>query len=112
MSPELIGILGVGGGLAILMLGLFVWLRSDVGEIRRAVDSLRGRDVGDLRERMARVETLLGGRDGQRSREAIGRILERRRGRPVLSDEEIRSARRDGRVEAASISPVSRSVRP
>ena len=55
MSPELIGILGVGGGLAILMLGLFAWLRSDVGEIRRDVASLRGRDVGDLRERMARV---------------------------------------------------------
>ena len=34
---------------------------------------------------------------GQRSREAIGRILERRRGRPALSDEEIRAARLDGR---------------
>ena len=63
MSPELIGILGVGGGLAILMLGLFAWLRSNVGEIRHDVASLRGRDVGDLRERMARVETLLGGHD-------------------------------------------------
>ena len=56
MSPELIGILGVGGGLAILMLGLFAWLRSDVSELRR--------DVASLRERMARVETLLGGHDG------------------------------------------------
>lgn len=33
----------------------------------------------------------------ERSRAAIDRILERRRGRPVLSDEEIRRARRDGR---------------
>ena len=33
----------------------------------------------------------------ERSRVAIDRILERRRGRPVLSDEEIRRARRDGR---------------
>ena len=48
--------------------------------------------IADLmREAVERV------RDGQRSRRAIGRILERRRGRPVLSDEEIRSARTDGR---------------
>ena len=33
----------------------------------------------------------------ERSRVAIDRILERRRGRPVLPDEEIRRARRDRR---------------
>ena len=44
-----------------------------------------------MREAVERV------RSGQRSREAIGRILERRRGRPVLSDGEIRAARPDGR---------------
>ena len=48
--------------------------------------------IADLmREAVERV------RSGQRSREAIGRILERRRGRPVLSEEEIRAARLDGR---------------
>ena len=48
--------------------------------------------IADLmREAVERV------RSGKRSREAIGRILERRRGRPVLSDEEIRAARLDGR---------------
>ena len=48
--------------------------------------------IADLmREAVERV------RSGQRSREAIGRILERRRGRPILSDEEIRAARLDGR---------------
>lgn len=48
--------------------------------------------IADLmREAIERV------RSGQRSREAIGRILERRRGRPVLSDEEVRAARLDGR---------------
>ena len=47
--------------------------------------------AGLMREAVERV------RSGQRSREAIGRILERRRGRPVLSDEEIRAARLDGR---------------
>ena len=48
--------------------------------------------IADLmREAVERV------RSGERSREAIGRILERRRARPVLSDEEIRSARLDGR---------------
>ncbi len=48
--------------------------------------------IADLmREAIERV------RSGQRSREAIGRILERRRGRPILSDEEVRAARLDGR---------------
>ena len=48
--------------------------------------------IADLmREAVERV------RNGQRSRQAIGRILERRRGRPILFDEDIRSARRDGR---------------
>ena len=48
--------------------------------------------IADLmREAVERV------RSGQRSREAIGRILERRRGRPVLSDEEVRAARLYGR---------------
>ena len=48
--------------------------------------------IADLmREAVERV------RSGERSREAIGRILDRRRGRPVLSDEEIRSARLNGR---------------
>lgn len=48
--------------------------------------------IADLmREAVERV------RSGERSREAIGRILERRRGRPALSDEEIQSARRYGR---------------
>ena len=47
--------------------------------------------AGLMREAVDRV------RSGERSREAIGRILERRRGRPVLSDEELRSARLDGR---------------
>ena len=48
--------------------------------------------IADLmREAIERV------RSGQRSREAIGRILERRCGRPVLSDEEIRAARLDWR---------------
>ena len=48
--------------------------------------------IADLmREAVERV------RSGERSREAIGRILERRRGRPVLSSEEFRAARLDGR---------------
>ena len=49
--------------------------------------------IADLmREAVERVQSE------QRSRAAIGRILERQRGRPVLSDEEIRSARVDGRA--------------
>ena len=59
-------------------------------------ETFKGRNksavVADLmREAVERV------RRRERSRVAIDRILERRRGRPVLPDEEIRRARRDGR---------------
>lgn len=59
-------------------------------------ETFKGRNksavVADLmREAVERV------RRRERSRAAIDRILERRRGRPVLPDEEIRRARRDGR---------------
>lgn len=59
-------------------------------------ETFKGRNksavVADLmREAVERV------RRREWSRVAIDRILERRRGRPVLPDEEIRRARRDGR---------------
>ena len=48
--------------------------------------------IADLmREAVERI------RSGERSREATGRILERRHGRPVWSSEELRAARLDGR---------------
>ena len=59
-------------------------------------EAFKGRNksavIADLmREAVERVRLR------EHSRVAIGRILERRRGRPALSDEEIRSARIDGR---------------
>lgn len=59
-------------------------------------EAFKGRNksavIADLmREAVERV------RRREQSRVAIGRILERRGGRPVLSDEEIRRARHDGR---------------
>ena len=32
MSPELIGIISVGAGMAVLLVGLFAWLRQDIKE--------------------------------------------------------------------------------
>ena len=54
MTPELIGTLGVGVGLATLILATTV----------PALRELR-RDVGDLRERMARLEGLFEGFTGR-----------------------------------------------
>lgn len=59
----------IGGFLALatLMIGLFAWLRQDMGELRREIgglrremDGLRG-EIAELRERMARLEGLLDG---------------------------------------------------
>ena len=54
MTPELIGIITVGAALAGLILGF-------VGPALREL----GRDVGDLRERMARIEGLVEGLTGR-----------------------------------------------
>ena len=40
MSPELIGIISVGAGLAVLFVGLFAWLRQDMKE--------QGRDLRNM----------------------------------------------------------------
>jgi len=52
----------IGGFLALatLMIGLFAWLRQDMGELRREIAELRG-EIAELRERMARLEGLLDG---------------------------------------------------
>ena len=59
----------IGGFLALatLMIGLFAWLRQDMGELRREIGGLRGEmdglrgEIAELRERMARLEGLLDG---------------------------------------------------
>ena len=49
----------IGGFLALatLMIGLFAWLRQDMGELRHEIGDLRG-EIAELRERMARLEGL------------------------------------------------------
>ena len=78
MSAELIAIISMGLGLAVLVVGLFAWLRADVAalrnEIREEFSGIRGEigglrgeitelrgEVTQLRERMAHLEGLLEG---------------------------------------------------
>ena len=49
-----------GIALAALNIGLFAWLRSDVQGLRQEVHQ-HGRQIGSLRERMAKLEGLLAG---------------------------------------------------
>lgn len=53
MSGEIIAIVTVGVTLAGLMIGLFAWMRQDIQQMES--------QIGDLRERMARLEGLLDG---------------------------------------------------
>ena len=57
-----------------LVIALFAWLRTDVRELRREMNSRfdeAGRQIGDLRERMARLEGALEGfLAGRRDRDA------------------------------------------
>ena len=57
-----------------LVIALFAWLRTDVRELRREMNSRfdeAGREIGDLRERMARLEGALEGFvAGRRDRDA------------------------------------------
>ena len=48
MSPELIGIFGVGATLFFAQIAIWRTLQADFSEVRS--------DIGDLRERMARLE--------------------------------------------------------
>ena len=86
MSGVIITMVSVGVGLAVLLVGLFAWLRSDmvkaeerlrqdmqaqVGAVRGEIAGLRGEindlrervdvQIGELRERMAHLEGLLEG---------------------------------------------------
>ncbi len=59
MSGEIIAVLSVGVGLALLLVGLFAWLRQDVArlEARLQEDMARLReDMKQLAERVARLE--------------------------------------------------------
>ena len=49
MTPELVGILAVGGAVIAVNIAVFAWLKSDIGELRR--------DIASARERLSAVET-------------------------------------------------------
>lgn len=57
-----------------LVIAFFVWLRADLRELRREMNSRfdeNGRQIGDLRERMAKLEgTLEGFIAGRQDRDA------------------------------------------
>ena len=59
--------IGSFAALAVLMIGLFAWLRQDIRKLDTKTDALRN-DLSALRERMAHLEGLLEG-----LREAITR---------------------------------------
>ncbi len=82
MSGEIIAIVSAAIGMAVLMIGLFAWLRSDMakveervrGDIKQVEERVRGdikqvesrigaveSHIGELRERMAHLEGLLEG---------------------------------------------------
>ena len=63
MTPELIGILGVGVALAGVNLTVATWLRADINglrqEVRTDINGLRS-DVQELDRRVSRIEGHLG----------------------------------------------------
>lgn len=63
MSPELIAILAVG-----VALGVPLW--AAMRDLRRDISAL-AQDMGDLRERMARLEGLFEGHFGKRPQQPV-----------------------------------------
>ncbi len=49
MTPELVGIFAVGGAVIAVNIAVFAWLKSDIGELRW--------DIASVRERLSAVET-------------------------------------------------------
>ena len=64
LSAELIAILAVGVALGVPLWTALRDLRRDIGSLRTSVT----KDIGDLRERMARLEGLFEGYSGARPR--------------------------------------------
>ncbi len=76
MSGEMIAILAVGVGLAVLLVGLFAWLRTDMAKLesrlREDIKQLADR-VGRLEYGQAKLEGLLEGlREAITGRTAAG----------------------------------------
>ena len=63
MSPEMVSIIGVGVGLAVLMFGMFGWLRMDMARmeerLRQEIASLRQEMRQEIRGSEQRLITAL-----------------------------------------------------
>ena len=60
MSGEIIAIVSVGVGLALLLVGLFAWLRQDIGRLDNRIIAVESR-IAELHGRMSHLEGLLEG---------------------------------------------------
>ncbi|MCY4363847.1 MAG: hypothetical protein OXE42_16985 [Gammaproteobacteria bacterium] len=59
MSPELIGIISVGAGLAVLFVGLFAWLRQDMKEQGRDLRNMiteQGKEIEGVKKEIGGVK--------------------------------------------------------
>lgn len=65
MSPEMVSIIGVGVGLAVLTFGMFGWLRSDMG---RMEERLR-REIRESEQRL--IAALVNHRHPEPDREPV-----------------------------------------
>ena len=59
MSPELIGIITVGTGLAVLMVGLLAWLRQDMNDLGNRLDKAIKEQGIRLDEQGDRLDTAI-----------------------------------------------------
>ena len=55
MSPEMVAIFGVGAGLAVLIFGLFGWMRADMARVRQEFRSEMALLRQDMREEMVQL---------------------------------------------------------
>ena len=58
MSPELIGILSVGASLAVLIIGLFAWLRQDINKLDKRITE-QGKEIEGVKIEVASLRATV-----------------------------------------------------
>ena len=58
MSPELIGIISVGAGLAALFVGLFAWLRQDMNRLDKNITE-QGKEIAGVKIEVASLKATV-----------------------------------------------------
>ena len=58
MSPELIGIISVGASLAVLIMGLFAWLRQDMNKLDKRITEQGQKHSDEITEVKVEVAAL------------------------------------------------------